>query len=73
MHPSVKYTEVLCAGSGKFPTKKVVRGVQAAATKGRPTLDTALGVTSLDSEGLFRVEHHGAPRDLGAGRGRLSE
>ena len=56
---SVKYTEVFFAGSDKFPTKKVVRGVQAAAAKGRPTLDPALGVASLDSEGLYRVEHHG--------------
>ena len=30
-HASVKYTEVLSAGSDKFPTKEVVRGVQAAA------------------------------------------
>ena len=55
---SVKYTEVLFAGSDKFPTKEVVRGVQAAAAEGGPTLDTALGVASLDSEGLYRVEHH---------------
>ena len=26
---------------------------------GGPTLDTALGVASLDSEGLYRAEHHG--------------
>ena len=49
---------MLFAGSNKFPTKKDVRGVQAAAGDG-PTLDTALGVASLDSEGLYRVEYHG--------------
>ena len=59
MHASVKYTEVLFAGSDKFPTKEVVRGVQAAAAEGGPTRDTAMGVASLDSEGLYRVEHHG--------------
>ena len=58
-HASVKYTEVLFAGSDKFPTKEVVRGVQAAAAEGGPTLYTALGVPSL--------------HNLGAGRGRLSE
>ena len=57
--PSVKYTEVLFAGSDKVPTKEVVRGVQAAAAEGGPTLDTGLGVPSLDSEGLYRVEHYG--------------
>ena len=51
MHASIKCTEVLFAGSDKFPTKEVVRG--------GPTLDTALGVDSLDSEGPYRVEHHG--------------
>ena len=59
VHASVKYTEVLFAESDKFPTKEVVRGVQAAAAEGGPTLDTALGVESVDSEGLYRVEHHG--------------
>ena len=62
MHASVKYTEVLVAGTNKFkfPTKEVMRGVQAAAAEGGPTLDTALGVASLDSaEGLYRVGHHG--------------
>ena len=59
MHPGIKCTEMLFAGRDKFPPKEVVRGVQAAAAKGRPTLDTALGVASLDSEGLFRVEHRG--------------
>ena len=59
VHASVKYTEVLFAESDKFPTKEVVRGVQAAAAEGGPTLDTALGVDSVDSEGLYRVEHHG--------------
>ena len=58
MHASVKYTEMLFAGSDKFPTKEVVHGVQAAATEGGPTRDTAMGVASLDSEGLYRVEHH---------------
>ena len=37
----------------------VVRDVQAAAAEGGPTLDTALGVALLGSEGLYRVEHHG--------------
>ena len=46
------------AGSDKFATKEVVRGAQAAAAGGA-TLDTALGVASLDSRGLYRVEHHG--------------
>ena len=59
VHASVKYTEVLFAGSDKFPTKDVVIGVQAATAEGGPTLDTAFGVASLDSEGLYRVEHHG--------------
>ena len=44
VHASVKYTEVLFARSDKFPTKEFVRGVQAAAAEGGPTLDTALGV-----------------------------
>ena len=56
---SVKYTEVLFAGSDSFPTKEVLRGVQAAAAEGGPTLDTALGVASLDCQGLYPVEHHG--------------
>ena len=43
----------------KFPTKEVVRGVQAAASRGGSNLDTALGVASLGSEGLYRVEHDG--------------
>ena len=58
-HASVKYTELLFAGGDKFPTKEVVRGVQAAAAEGGPTRDTAMGVASLDSEGLYRVKHHG--------------
>ena len=58
MHASVKHTEVLFAGSDRFPTKEVARGVQAAVTEGGPTLDTALGVASVDSEGVYRVEHH---------------
>ena len=57
VHVIVKYMEVLFAGSNKFPTKKIVRGVQVAAAEGGPTLDTALGVASPDSEGLYRVEH----------------
>ena len=36
-----------------------MRGLQAAAAEGGPTLDTALGVASLHSERLYRVEHHG--------------
>ena len=48
-HASVKYTEVLFAGSDKFPTKEVVHGVQAAAAEGGR--DTAMGVASLDSKG----------------------
>ena len=59
MHASVKYTEVLFPGSYKFPTKDIVRGVQAAAAEDGPTLDTALGLALLDSDGLYRVEHHG--------------
>ena len=59
VHASVKGTEVLFTGSDKFPTKEVVRGVQAAAAEGRSTLDTAMGVASLDFEGLYRVEHYG--------------
>ena len=57
-HASVGYTDVLFDGRDRLPTKEVVRGVQAAAAEGGPTLDTALGVASLDSEGLYRVEHH---------------
>ena len=59
MLASVKYTEALFAGNDKFPTKKIVRGVKAAAAEGGPTRDTAMGVALLDSEGLYRVEHHG--------------
>ena len=58
-HASVKYTGVLSAGSDKFPTKEVVRGVQAAAAEGGPTRCTAMGVASLGCEGLYRAEHHG--------------
>ena len=58
MHASVKYTEVLFAWSDKIAAKGVVRGVQAAAAEGEPTRDTAMGVASLDSEGLYRMEHH---------------
>ena len=59
MHASVKYTEVLFAGSDKIPTKEVVRGVQMPFAESGSTLDTALEVAALDSEGLYRVEHHG--------------
>ena len=59
VHANVKYTEVLFARSDKFPTKEVVRGVQAAAAEGRSTLDKALRVASLAPEGLYRVDHHG--------------
>ena len=58
VHASVRNTEVLFAGSDKFPTKEVVHGVQAAAAEGGPTRDTAMAVASLDSEGLYRVEHN---------------
>ena len=33
--------------------------MEAAAAEGGPTRDTAVGVASLDFEGLYRVEHHG--------------
>ena len=33
--------------------------MHGAAAEGGPTRDTAMGVASLDSEGLYRVEHHG--------------
>ena len=32
--------------------------MQAAAAEGEPTRDTAMGMASRDSEGLYRVEHH---------------
>ena len=57
VHASVKYSEVVFAGSNTFPTKEVVRGLQATAAGNGPTLDTALGVASLYSEGLHRVEY----------------
>ena len=59
VHASVKYAEMLFAGSDKFPTKGVVRIVQAAAAGNGHTRDTALGVASLDSEGQYRVEYQG--------------
>ena len=59
MHAGVKYTEVIYAGNDKFPTKEAVHGVQATAAEGGPTRDSAMGVVSVDSEGLYRVEHHG--------------
>ena len=58
-HASVKYTEALFAGSDKFPTKEVVRGVPATAAEGGPTHYTAMGVASLDSAGLYPVKYHG--------------
>ena len=58
-HASVKCTEVLFARSDKFPTKEVVRGVHTAAAEGGHTSDTAMGVASRDSEGLYPVEYHG--------------
>ena len=59
VHASVKYTEVLFAGSDKFPTKEVVRWIRAATAEGGPALDTGMGVALLDSKGLYQVEHHG--------------
>ena len=50
VHASVKYTEVLFAGSDKFPMKEVVRLILATAAEGGPTLDTGLVVPSLDSD-----------------------
>ena len=47
VHESVTYTDVLYAGSDKFPTTEVVRGIQAAAAEGRSTLDTALGLSLI--------------------------
>ena len=58
-HASVKYTKMLFAGSETFLTKEVVRGVHEAAAEGGPTRDTAMGVALRDSDGLYRVEHHG--------------
>ena len=58
VHASVKDAEMLFVGSDKFPTKEVVRGVQAAAAGDGLNFDTALGVASLDSEGLYLVEYH---------------
>ena len=58
-HASVKYTEVLFAGSDKFPTKDVVRGVQAAAAGAGPIRYTAIRVASLGCEGLYRADQHG--------------
>ena len=58
VHANVKHTEVFFAWSDKIQTKEVVRGVQVAAAEGEPTRDTAMGVASLDSEGLYRMDHH---------------
>ena len=74
VHASVKYTEVLFAGSAKFPTKK--RGVRAAAAEGGPTLDTPRYGVGGGFTGFRRAAPGGAPwlpRDLGAGRCRLFE
>ena len=38
---------------------RVGRGEQVAAAEGGPALDTALGVASLDFEGLYPVGNHG--------------
>ena len=38
---------------------EVVRDVQTAAAGDGPTVDTASGVASVNSEGLYRVEYHG--------------
>ena len=59
VHASVKYVEALSPGRDKFPTKEVVRGVQAAGARDGPILGTALRVASLNSEGLYRVQCHG--------------
>ena len=50
---------MLFAGSETFLTKEVVRGVHEAAAEGGPTRDTAMGVASRDSEGLYWMERHG--------------
>ena len=46
----------LFAGGDKFPTKEVMRGVQAAAEGDRPTLDTALGVILLNDRDVMETE-----------------
>ena len=73
MHASVKYTEVLFAGSDKFPTKEVVHGVQAAAAESGPTRGTAMRVASLNSEDLYLMEHHRHRGMWVPGGGRLFE
>ena len=60
MYASVKYTEVLFVGSDKFPTKEAVRGVQAAAAEGGPTLDKASGMASRVTRDT--VDRHDATR-----------
>ena len=72
-HASVKYTEVLFAGSDKFPTKEVVHGVQAAAAESGPTRGTAMRVASLNSEDLYLMEHHRHRGMWVPGGGRLFE
>ena len=59
VHASVKCAEVLFAGSDRFPTKEDVRSVQAATAGNGPILERELGVASLDSEELCRVECDG--------------
>ena len=46
-------------GATSFRRRRLCTALQAAAEEGGPTCDTAIGVASLDSEGLYRVEHHG--------------
>ena len=59
MYASAMYTVVLFAGSDEVSTKEVVRGVQAVDAEGGPTFETGLGMASLDSERLYRVEYLG--------------
>ena len=72
-HASVTYTEVLFAGSDKFPTKEVVRG----EIGGRGGWQTHPWYGDGGSLAGFRRAVPGGvpwpPRDLGAGQGRLSE
>ena len=55
MHASVNYTKMFFV---EFPTGEAVRGVQGAVTEGETNLDTALGVASLVSKGLYQMKHH---------------
>ena len=36
-----------------------MHGAQGTVAEGGPTRDTAMGVASRDSEGFYRMEHHG--------------